>query len=216
MIKNMVKNVLTVVGLVILLAAYALGFLSLYDFMNAMTAVVFLSVITLALEDVLHKAIRHRELITWQYAVLILFVVACDFLWVFLAICATWLQLLGRLVLLMAAVAGTVLWAWFAYRISVMTDVERKQLRYTKLYNKIAKKFPTMTDDEVADALESTLFCHLQNDCLEGGLCISQPFTTDCATFQELANRDDGTDYRSTIDAIGDYIADVIKKRGEK
>ena len=56
MIKNMVKNVLTVVGLVILLAAYALGFLSLYDFMNAMTAVVFLAVITLALEDVLHKA----------------------------------------------------------------------------------------------------------------------------------------------------------------
>lgn len=216
MLKTMLKNALTVVGLVILLGAYAIGFMSLYDFMTALTVVVFLGVLTLALEDVLRKSLASRELITWQYAVLILFVVACDFLWVFLAACETWLQLFGRLVLLLAAGAGTTVWAFFAYGVSIMSDAERKALKYTKLFRKLAKKFPQMTDDEVEDVLEQTLFCHLQDDCLEGSLCVSEPFTADYATYQELANRDDGSDYTGTINAIGDYITAVIAKRESK
>lgn len=213
MIKQMLKNLLTIVGLVILLAAYAVGFMSLYDFMTTLTVVVFLGVLTLALEDVLRKSLCARELITWQYAVMILFVVACDFLWVFLAVCSTWLQLFGRLVILLAAMGGTVMWALFAYRISVMSDSERKAMKYTKLFRKLQAKFPQMTDDEVEAALEQTLFCHLSDDSLAGSLCISEPFTADYATYQELANRDDGTDYSGTIAAIGDYIASVIAKR---
>lgn len=215
MLKTILKNALTIVGLVILLGAYAIGFMSLYDFMTALTIVVFLGVLTLALEDVLRKSLAARELITWQYAVLILFVVACDFLWVFLAACETWLQLFSRLILLVAAGAGTIVWAFFAYGVSIMSDAERKALKYTKLFRKLAKKFPQMTDDEVEEALEQTLFCHLQNDSLEGGLCISEPFTADYATYQELANRNDGSDYTGTINAIGDYITSVIVKRSK-
>lgn len=216
MLKTVLKNALTIVGLVILLGAYAIGFMSLYDFMTALTIVVFLGVLTLALEDVLRKSLIARELITWQYAVLILFVAACDFLWVFLAACETWLQLFGRLILLLAAAAGTFVWAFFAYGVSIMSDAERKALKYTKLFRKLAKKFPQMTDDEVEEALEQTLFCHLQNDSLEGGLCVSEPFTTDYATYQELANRNDGSDYTGTINAIGDYITSVIANRESK
>lgn len=213
MLKTMLKNLLTLIGLVILLAAYAVGFMSLYDFMNTLTVVVFLGVLTLTLEDVLRKSLTAREMITWQYAVLILFAVACDFLWVFLAACDTWLQLFGRLVILVAATGGTVVWAYFAYRVSIMSDAERKALKYTALYRKLSKKFPQMTDDEVEEVLEQTLFCHLQNDSLAGGLCVGEPFTADYATFTELANRDDGTDYTGTINAIGDYIASIIAKR---
>ena len=213
MLKTMLKNLLTLIGLVILLAAYAIGFMSLYDFMNTLTIVVFLGILTLTLEDVLRKSLTARELITWQYAVLILFALACDFLWVFLATCDTWLQLFGRLVILIAATGGTVVWAYFAYRVSIMSDAERKALKYTALYRKLSKKFPQMTDDEVEEALEQTLFCHLQNDSLAGGLCVGEPFTADYATFTELANRNDGTDYTGTINAIGDYIASIIAKR---
>lgn len=213
MLKTMLKNGLTIIGLVILLAAYAVGFMSLYDFMSALTVVVFLGILTLTLEDVLRKSLSARELITWQYAVMVLFTIACDFLWVFFAACETWLQLFGRLIILLAATGGTVVWALFAYRVSIMSDAERKALKYTKLFRKFAKKFPQMTDDEVEEILETTLFCHLQDDSLEGGLCISQPFTSDFATYTELANRDDGIDYTSTINAIGDYISSVIAKR---
>lgn len=213
MLKTMLKNGLTIIGLVILLAAYAIGFMSLYDFMNTLTVLVFLGVLTLALEDVLRKSLTARELITWQYAVMILFVIACNFLWIFLAACETWLQLLGRLVILLAATGGTVVWAFFAYRVSIMSDAERKALKYTKLFRKFAKKFPQMTDDEVEEVLEQTLFCHLQDDRLESGLCVSQPFTADFATYTELANRNDGIDYSGTINAIGDYISSIIAKR---
>lgn len=216
MLKTLLKNGLTIVGMVVLLAAYAIGSLSLVEFLNTMTIVVFLTAVVLLLEDVLRKALSARADITWQYAVMALFVIACDFLWLYLAICETWPQFFGRLVILAVACGGTVLWAFFAYRISLMSDEERKAFRLTKLYKKAMKNFPDMTDDEVAEALEATLFCRIEDDSLEGRLLSSEPFTPDYATYQELANRDDGVDYTSHIDAIGDYIVELVKKRGEK
>ena len=213
MLKSLLKNALAIIGLVVLLIAYAIGYLSLYDFLNAMTVLVFLGILTLCLEDIFRKVFYHRDVITWQYAILILFIVCCDFLWLFFAACVTWLQFFGRFVLLLVASAGTLGWAIFAYRVSIMTDVERKVMRLTKIYKKVFKNVSGMTDDEVRTALEGALFCRLEGDSLEGGLCISEPFTADCATFEELANRDDGSDYTNVIDAIGDYISLVIANR---
>ena len=183
MIKTLIKNALSIVAIIVMWGIYSVGYLSLPDALNALTLVVFVSVLAMATEDVFAKLLLNRELITWQYAILIAFVLTCDFLWLYLADCATWIQLAIRAILLIIAAFGTFIWAFFAYRISVMSEQERTILYKSIAYKKIARKFKGMSDEQVRAALENTLFCYLEGDSLEGGLLVSEPFTPELKTY---------------------------------
>lgn len=214
MIKTLVKNTLSIVAIVVMWGIYSVGYLSLPDALNALTLVVFVSVLAMATEDVFAKLLLNRELITWQYAILIAFVLTCDFLWLYLADCATWIQLAIRTILLIIAAFGTFIWAFFAYRISVMSEQERTILYKSIAYKKIAKKFKGMSDEQVRAALENTLFCYLEGDSLAGGLLVSEPFTPEFKTYSELTNSTD-SDIASALSIANGYIDLLIKNRKE-
>lgn len=214
MIKTLLKNTLSIVAIVVMWGIYSIGYLSLPDALNALTLVVFVSVLAMATEDVFAKLLLNRELITWQYAILIAFVLTCDFLWLYLADCATWIQLAIRAILLVIAAFGTFIWAFFAYRISVMSEQERTILYKSIAYKKIAKKFKGMSDEQVRAALESTLFCYLEGDSLEGGLLVSEPFTPEFKTYSELSSSTDN-DIASALSIANGYIDLLIKNRKE-
>ena len=214
MIKTLLKNTLSIVAIVVMWGIYSVGYLSLPDALNALTLVVFVSVLAMATEDVFAKLLLNRELITWQYAILIAFVLTCDFLWLYLADCATWIQLAIRAILLIIAAFGTFIWAFFAYRISVMSEQERTILYKSIAYKKISKKFKDMSDEQVRTALESTLFCYLEGDSLEGSLLVSEPFTTEYKTYSELTNSTD-SDIASALSIANGYIDLLIKNRKE-
>lgn len=214
MIKTLVKNTLSIVAIVVMWGIYSVGYLSLPDALNALTLVVFVSVLAMATEDVFAKLLLNRELITWQYAILIAFVLTCDFLWLYLADCATWIQLAIRAILLIIAAFGTFIWAFFAYRISVMSEQERTILYKSIAYKKIAKKFKGMSDEQVRAALENTLFCYLEGDSLEGGLLVSEPFTPEFKTYSELSSSTDN-DIASALSIANGYIDLLIKNRKE-
>lgn len=216
MIKTLYKNAMSLGVMVVLWTAYSIGYLSIVQFLDGLTAVVFLTAIGLQVEDIADKTFNHRDQFTWQYVVLAAFVVACAFLWVFLARCATWPQLFGRSILLLAAIAGTLAWCFFAYRVSLMSDDERKVMRMSIIYRRLARKFPKMSDAEVRDALEGALFCRLQDDSLAGRLLVGQPFVADLATLNELLQRSDSTDNSSTYTVINQYIDNLITSRNEK
>lgn len=214
MIKTLLKNTLSIVAIVVMWGIYSIGYLSLPDALNALTLVVFVSVLAMATEDVFAKLLLNRELITWQYAILIAFVLTCDFLWLYLADCATWIQLAIRAILLVIAAFGTFIWAFFAYRISVMSEQERTILYKSIAYKKIAKKFKGMSDEQVRAALENTLFCYLEGDSLEGGLLVSEPFTPEFKTYSELSSSTDN-DIASALSIANGYIDLLIKNRKE-
>lgn len=214
MIKTLLKNTLSIVAIVVMWGIYSIGYLSLPDALNALTLVVFVSVLAMATEDVFAKLLLNRELITWQYAILIAFVLTCDFLWLYLADCATWIQLAIRAILLIIAAFGTFIWAFFAYRISVMSEQERTILYKSIAYKKIAKKFKGMSDEQVRAALENTLFCYLEGDSLAGGLLVSEPFTPEFKTYSELTNSTD-SDIASALSIANGYIDLLIKNRKE-
>lgn len=184
--------------------------------LDVLTVVVFVTVMTLTAEDVASKTIKHKELITWQYVVLMAFVMACDFLWVLLGVCSTVSQLAARASLLVASVAGTFVWAVYVYRVSVMTDEERCILVKTYAYRKVARKLGKMNDEEVEKALSKVLFCHLENDCLEGRLLVSEPFTPEYATLDELVQQDGGADSGTAVSVVNGYIKSLIAKSSEK
>ena len=214
MIKTLIKNALSIVAIIVMWGIYSVGYLSLPDALNALTLVVFVSVLAMATEDVFAKLLLNRELITWQYAILIAFVLTCDFLWLYLADCATWIQLAIRAILLIIAAFGTFIWAFFAYRISVMSEQERTILYKSIAYKKIARKFKGMSDEQVRAALENTLFCYLEGDSLEGGLLVSEPFTPEFKTYSELTNSTD-SDIASALSIANGYIDLLIKNRKE-
>ena len=214
MIKTLLKNTLSIVAIVVMWGIYSVGYLSLPDALNALTLIVFVSVLAMATEDVFAKLLLNRELITWQYAILIAFVLTCDFLWLYLADCATWIQLAIRAILLIIAAFGTFIWAFFAYRISVMSEQERTILYKSIAYKKIARKFKGMSDEQVRAALENTLFCCLEGDSLEGGLLVSEPFTPEFKTYSELTNSTDN-DIASALSIANGYIDLLIKNRKE-
>ena len=214
MIKTLLKNTLSIVAIVVMWGIYSIGYLSLPDALNALTLVVFVSVLAMATEDVFAKLLLNRELITWQYAILIAFVLTCDFLWLYLADCATWIQLAIRAILLIISAFGTFIWAFFAYRISVMSEQERTILYKSIAYKKIAKKFKGMSDEQVRAALENTLFCYLEGDSLEGGLLVSEPFTPEFKTYSELSSSTDN-DIASALSIANGYIDLLIKNRKE-
>ena len=214
MIKTLLKNTLSIVAIVVMWGIYSIGYLSLPDALNALTLVVFVSVLAMATEDVFAKLLLNRELITWQYAILIAFVLTCDFLWLYLADCATWIQLAIRAILLIIAAFGTFIWAFFAYRISVMSEQERTILYKSIAYKKIAKKFKGMSDEQVRAALENTLFCYLEGDSLAGGLLVSEPFTPEFKTYSELSSSTDN-DIASALSIANGYIDLLIKNRKE-
>ena len=214
MIKTLIKNALSIVAIIVMWGIYSVGYLSLPDALNALTLVVFVSVLAMATEDVFAKLLLNRELITWQYAILIAFVLTCDFLWLYLADCATWIQLAIRAILLIIAAFGTFIWAFFAYRISVMSEQERTILYKSIAYKKIARKFKGMSDEQVRAALENTLFCYLEGDSLEGGLLVREPFTPEFKTYSELTNSTD-SDIASALSIANGYIDLLIKNRKE-
>ena len=214
MIKTLLKNTLSIVAIIVMWGIYSVGYLSLPDALNALTLVVFVSVLAMTTEDVFAKLLLNRELITWQYAILIAFVLTCDFLWLYLADCATWIQLAIRAILLIIAAFGTFTWAFFAYRISVMNEQERTILYKSIAFKKIAKKFKGMSDEQVRAALENTLFCRLEGDSLAGSLLVSEPFTTEFKTYSELTNSTD-SDIASALSIANGYIDLLIKNRKE-
>ena len=214
MIKTLIKNALSIVAIIVMWGIYSVGYLSLHEDLKALTLVVFVSVLAMATEDVFAKLLLNRELITWQYAILIAFVLTCDFLWLYLADCATWIQLAIRAILLIIAAFGTFIWAFFAYRISVMSEQERTILYKSIAYKKIARKFKGMSDEQVRAALENTLFCYLEGDSLEGGLLVSEPFTPEFKTYSELTNSTD-SDIASALSIANGYIDLLIKNRKE-
>lgn len=214
--KTFFKNLMSLGIIVVLWGIYSLGYLPFGQALDVLTVVVFVTVMTLTAEDVASKTIKHKELITWQYVVLMAFVMACDFLWVFLGVCSTVTQLAVRASLLVASVAGTFVWAVYVYRVSVMTDEERCILVKTYAYRKVARKLGKMNDEEVEKALSKVLFCHLENDCLEGRLLVSEPFTPEYATLDELVQQDGGADSGTAVSVVNGYIKSLIAKRSEK
>lgn len=214
--KSFLKNLITLGAVIVLWFIYSLGYLPFGQALDVLTIVVFITVMTLCAEDAADKVLGSRSLITWQYVVLIAFTMACDFIWLYLAACNTVLQLVVRAIMLVAAIGGTFVWAWFAYRISVMSDEERKVLDKSIAYKKLARKFPKMNDEEVREVLEKALFCHLQDDSLEGSLLVGEPFTPEYETLSELSGADSGTDNGTAISIINGYISELIAKRVKK
>ena len=158
MIKTFLKNVAAVGAIIALWAVYSIGYLSVADALDVLTVVVFISVLSISIEDAAEKLFLNRKLITWQYVVLMAFTLTCDFLWLFLAACASWAELLTRAVLLVAAAGGTFAWAWFAYRVSVMSEVDRLILEKTIAYKKLTRKIGKLNDEEDRGVLNKALF----------------------------------------------------------
>ena len=197
MFKTFLKNVAAVGAIIALWAVYSIGYLSVADALDVLTVVVFISVLSISIEDAAEKLFLNRKLITWQYVVLMAFTLTCDFLWLFLAACASWAELLTRAVLLVAAAGGTLL---------------EKTIAYKKLTRKIGK----LNDEEVREVLNKALFCYLKDDCLEGGLLVSQPFHPGYKTYDELVSEDSGADSGAAISIINGYISSLIEKRKAK
>lgn len=213
MIKTFIKNALSLLAIVVLWGVYSIGYLSAYEALNALTVVVFVAVLALAVEDVATKAIMARNLITWQYAILMSFVVACDILWIYVAACNSMLELITRMLLLLAAASGTAAWAWYGYRISVMSETERLLLVKESTYRKYAKKFPGLSDDEVRKILAKALFCHLEGDSLEGRMLVDQPFDAQYRTLDELTADGDGG---AAVSVAAGYIEMLLSKRNKE
>lgn len=213
MIKTFIKNALSLLAIVVLWGVYSIGYLSAYEALNALTVVVFVSVLALSVEDVITKAIMARDMITWQYAILMTFVVACNILWLYVAGCASVLQLVTRALLLIAAAGGTFAWAWYGYRISVMSEQERALLIKESAYRKYARKFPAMSDEEVRKILSKALFCHLEGDSLEGRMLVDQPFDAQYRTLDELTADGDGG---AAVSVAAGYIEMLLSKRNKE
>ena len=216
MLKTFLKNVAAVGAVIALWAVYSIGYLSFAEALDVLTVVVFISVLSIAIEDAAEKLFLNRKLITWQYVVLMAFTLTCDFLWLFLAACGSWAELITRAVLLVAASCGTFAWAWFAYRVSVMSEVDRLILEKTIAYKKLTRKIGKLNDEEVREVLNKALFCYLKDDCLEGGLLVSQPFHPGYKTYDELVSEDSGADSGAAISIINGYISLLIEKRKAK
>lgn len=214
MLKTLIKNLLSLVAIILMWAIYSIGYMSLPDALNALTLVVFVSVLAMGTEDVFAKVIFNRRLITWQYVILMAFVLTCDFLWLYLADCITWMQLLVRTMLLALTIFGTSIWAFFAYRISVMDETERLILTKSIAYKKISKKFKGMSDEQIRTALENTLFCRLEGDSLEGGLLVGESFSAEYKTYSEMAAS--GTDYTSALSVANGYIDTLINNKNKE
>ena len=213
MIKTFIKNVLSLAAIVVLWGVYSIGYLSAYEALEALTVVVFVSVLALAVEDIATKALLRRAEITWQYAILMTFVASCDILWLYVAACGSPLQLLVRTLLLLAAIGGTCAWAWFGYRISVMSEQEKALLIKESTYRRYAKKFPTMSEEELKKILSKALFCHLEGDSLEGRMLVDKPFDNSFRTLEELMA--DGNGGAAVSTATG-YIEMLLTKRSSK
>ena len=128
-----------VVGLWIL---YSLMTADLVALVEGLTAVVFITLITILAVDVMEKVFTDPSLFTWQYLVGGAFILVCAGLWLFFAACETWLQFILRGLLTAAAAAGTFCWFYFFYGPSVLTEDERLIRPLSKIYRKAAKTFP--------------------------------------------------------------------------
>lgn len=201
-----------VVGLWCLYALMAEGF---HVLLEGLTAVIFITGIALFVEDTMEKAFYSRELFTWQYLILGLFVIVSDLLWLYWASCDTWLQFALRGLLLIGGIAGTAAWYWFAYSWSVMGDEERRILTLEKAYRKAAKAFPKLDDEGVRDALKEVLFCRLKGDTLEGDLLTGKPLAASYRTYNGIARAGDmlSAERAAAMTNIGQYIEKLIESR---
>ena len=216
--KAIFKNI-SAFGIVVMLwVLFALMTADAYVLVNGLTAVVFITVITILAVDAMEKAFTDPGLFTWQYLVGCFFIIASDGLWLFLAACSTWLQFALRGMLLIAVTAGTFIWFWCFYRISVMTDDERLVRLLSKAYRKAAKAFPSLDDEGVRNALKEVLFCRLQGDSLSGDLLTDQPFVPGYRTYRQLADSRDlpSAEKSAALTNINAYIETLIASREEE
>ena len=183
--------------------------------LNGLTVVVFITVLALFVEDAFEKAFGDPAKFTWQYFLLGLFILISDLLWLFFASCSTWLQFVLRFVLMLAAIAGSVVWYFFAYRPSILSEEERNLMALIRAYKKVARTFPKLDDEGVRNALKETLFCRLSGDALEGSLVTDQPFTADCRTYADLSDSSDlaAQERASAMTVIAEYIEKLIAGR---
>ena len=197
---------------------YALMAASFQVLLEGLTAVIFITGVALFVEDTMEKAFYDRSLFTWQYMVLGLFVLISDLLWLFWASCDTWLQFALRGLLLIAGVAATTAWYWFAYSWSVMAEDERRIITLEKAYRKAAKAFPQLDDEGVRNALKETLFCRLKGDSLEGDLLTDQPIVPGYRTYSQLFDASDLSDQEKSaaLTNINQYINLLIRNRNKE
>ena len=201
-----------VIGLWVL---YSLMATDLVTMVDGLTAVVFITVVTLLASDAMEKAFTDPSLFTWQYMVGGAFILVCSGLWLFFAACETWLQFILRGLLLAGSSAGTYCWFWFCYRFSVMTDDERMLVILSKAYRKVSKTFPQLDDEGVRNALKETLFCRLEGDSLEGVLLTDQPFVSGYGTYNSVAHSStlSAQEKSAALTNIATYINTLIARR---
>lgn len=204
-----------VIGLWLLFAMMTTDLVTLLE---GLTAVVFVTLITLLASDAMEKAFFAPAKLTWQYLILGILILATDGLWLFFASCTTWMQFVLRGLLMAAVGAGTFCWYWFFYKMSVMTESERLIRILSKAYAKAAKAFPALDDEGVRNALKETLFCRLEGDSLEGELLTDQPFVPQCRTYNQLADSSDisAQEKSSAMTNIASYINTLIARRTSK
>ena len=204
-----------VIGLWLL---FALMTADIATLLEGLTAVVFVTVITLLASDAMEKAFFESAKLTSQYLPLRIFTLVTDGLCPFFAPCTTCMQPTPTGLLIAAAGAGTFCWYWFFYKMSVMTESERLIRILSKAYAKAAKAFPALDDEGVRNALKETLFCRLEGDCLEGELLTDQPFVPQCRTYNQLADSGDipAQEKSAAMTNIASYINLLIARRTKK
>ncbi len=201
-----------VVGLWVL---FALMMADLITVLDGLTAVAFVTVISLLASDAMDKAFSDTGLLTWQYLVLAVLILMADGLWLFWASCSTWLQFVLRGLLMLAAVAAAFCWYWFFYRMSVLSDEERIVRTLTKAYQKAAKAFPALDDEGVRNALKETLFCRIEGNSLEGALLTDKPFVPGYGTYNSIAASGSlpAAEKSAALTNINAYINTLISTR---
>ena len=201
-----------VVGLWVLYSMMTADFIALIE---GLTAVVFITLITILAVDAMEKAFTDPSLFTWQYLVGAAFILVCSGLWLFFAACETWLQFALRGILMMAAAGGTFCWFYFFYGPSVLTEDERLVRLLSKIYRKAAKTFPQLDDEGVKNALKETLFCRLEGDTLEGALLTDKPFVPGYRTYKQISDSSDlsAQEKSAALTNIASYINTLVARR---
>lgn len=216
--NSILKNAASMGIVVLLWCLYSLMTAGISILLEGLTAVVFITVVALLVEDIMEKAFINPGLFTWQYLVDAVFILVADCLWLFFASCSTWLQFALRGLLMAAAAAGTFCWYLFFYRCSILTDDERLIRTLTKAYKRAAKAFPALDDEGVRNALKETLFCRLQGDSLEGELLTDQPFVPGFRTYSQLSGSSDlsNQEKSAAMTNIASYINELVAGREQK
>lgn len=211
--KQFVKNVcvLATAMLLTVLVALCVG-MGWGDILTGNTFVLCAASVTLIFEDLYYKMLKRRDLVTWQYTVAcgLGLVAVCLFLRA--SVTVTWGSCILWLSLTLVCVTLLVAWIVFAYKPSTRNEHEVATELVTSEFAKEQEMFPAMNNAEVRGVLRRLMFCHLEGDCLEGGLDIERPFNPENDTLESLEKRGGNEEL---IAYINMYIDSLIERRSE-